>query len=167
MVTTDFGSRDAASSIVLQADGKFVVGGDSGFAEPHGLCCCPLHVGRHPRLDVRRRRQGDDERRELRQLLALALQGDGKIAAAGTGHERSEFAVVRYEPDGGLDMTFDEDGMLTTNSVARWASSSRPRVSRSKQTARSSSRASQSWMTISATSQSHATTRTAASTQAC
>ncbi len=30
MVTTDFGSRDAASSIVLQADGKFVVGGDSG-----------------------------------------------------------------------------------------------------------------------------------------
>ncbi len=48
-------------------------------------------------------------------LLALALQPDGKIVAAGTGHERSEFAVVRYEPNGGLDTTFDEDGMLTTD----------------------------------------------------
>jgi len=99
-------------------------------------------------------------------LLALALQGDGKIAAAGTGHERSAFAVVRYEPDGGLDMTFDEDGMLTTDFGSPVGFLERARVSRSKQTARSSPRASQSWMTISATAQSHATTRTAASTQA-
>ena len=47
----------------------------------------------------------------------VAIQGDGKIVAAGgaagaTG--TGEFAVARYGSDGSLDATFDTDGMVTT-----------------------------------------------------
>jgi len=48
---------------------------------------------------------------------AIALQPDGKIVAAGTytiSDLNSDFAVVRYTTDGGLDTTFDGDGKVTT-----------------------------------------------------
>jgi uncharacterized delta-60 repeat protein len=49
---------------------------------------------------------------------ALALQGDGKIVAAGrSSYNRglnSEFALVRYTPDGNLDPTFGSGGKVTT-----------------------------------------------------
>ncbi len=42
---------------------------------------------------------------------ALAIQPDGKILAAGT--LRSDFALVRYNPDGSLDPTFGDGGLAT------------------------------------------------------
>jgi uncharacterized delta-60 repeat protein len=46
---------------------------------------------------------------------ALALQPDGKIVVAGrVGISNASFAVVRYNPDGSLDTTFDQDGIVTT-----------------------------------------------------
>jgi len=57
-------------------------------------------------------------------ISGLALQPDGKIIAAGRGtHGRfvpigspifTEIAVVRYNPDGSLDSSFDADGKFTT-----------------------------------------------------
>jgi|GEM_PF-1605355 len=50
-------------------------------------------------------------------LRSIALQADGKIVAAGLiahqGGESSltDFLVVRYNPDGALDDTFDDDGV--------------------------------------------------------
>lgn len=41
-----------------------------------------------------------------------ALQTDGKIVVAGLADQN--FAVLRYNADGSLDLSFDEDGMLTT-----------------------------------------------------
>ncbi|NIS81937.1 MAG: hypothetical protein GTO14_17400 [Anaerolineales bacterium] len=54
------------------------------------------------------------------QAFALAIQSDGKILLAGLseGSPDDEFAVVRYDTDGGLDSTFDGDGMLTTDVAA-------------------------------------------------
>jgi len=43
---------------------------------------------------------------------ALAVQPDGKFVAAGTSG--GDFALVRYNPDGRLDSTFDGDGKVTT-----------------------------------------------------
>ncbi len=43
----------------------------------------------------------------------VALQGDGKIVAAGTSDRG--FAVVRYHPDGSLDASFGSGGKVTTN----------------------------------------------------
>ena len=49
-------------------------------------------------------------------LNAVAIQPDGKIVAAGNSYDGSigTFALVRYNPDGSLDTTFDGDGIVTT-----------------------------------------------------
>ncbi len=54
------------------------------------------------------------------QAHALVLQPDGKIVVAGgyTNGQvvgQADFALVRYNPDGSLDTTFDDDGKLTTD----------------------------------------------------
>ena len=48
--------------------------------------------------------------------VALAIQPDGKIIAAGNSHNgsNSDFALVRYNSDGSLDTSFDTDGKLIT-----------------------------------------------------
>jgi uncharacterized delta-60 repeat protein len=58
---------------------------------------------------------------------AIAVQGDGKIVAAGASHAGlvGDFAVARYNPDGSLDTTFGTGGQVTldlgggSNDVAR------------------------------------------------
>jgi len=53
---------------------------------------------------------GDDD------AYSLALQPDGKIVAVGqTGGSNPKFGVVRYDDDGSLDVTFSDDGKLTTD----------------------------------------------------
>lgn len=50
-------------------------------------------------------------------LLAVALQSDGRIVAAGTsflGYTSSKFALARYEANGSLDTSFGAAGILTT-----------------------------------------------------
>jgi len=48
---------------------------------------------------------------------AVAIDNSGKIVVAGLSHNRSnyDFAVVRYNSDGSLDLSFDSDGMVTTD----------------------------------------------------
>lgn len=47
---------------------------------------------------------------------ALALQNDGKIIVAGTcaNARHTNVSLLRYNPDGGVDPTFDRDGKVTT-----------------------------------------------------
>jgi uncharacterized delta-60 repeat protein len=47
--------------------------------------------------------------------LGVALQADGKIVAAGGSNTElnANFAVARYDRNGGLDTTFSQDGKLT------------------------------------------------------
>jgi uncharacterized delta-60 repeat protein len=45
----------------------------------------------------------------------VAIQGDGKIVAVGTGGTSGGFALARYDPDGSLDTSFSGDGKQTTN----------------------------------------------------
>lgn len=50
---------------------------------------------------------------------AVAVQPDGKIVVAGFADQvsgiNSDFALVRYNPDGSLDTSFDGDGIVTTD----------------------------------------------------
>ena len=48
---------------------------------------------------------------------SVAIQGDGKIVVAGTAYNNSnyEFALIRYNSDGGLDNTFGSGGKVTTD----------------------------------------------------
>jgi uncharacterized delta-60 repeat protein len=108
-----------ASAVVIQADGKIVAGG---------------HAGGGPEADFALARylpngELDESFGEGGQvttpvsavtdwLLALAVQPDGKLVAAGYSYEslsRGHIALARYDEDGSLDPTFDGDGMVVAS----------------------------------------------------
>lgn len=49
----------------------------------------------------------------------IAVQPDGKIVAVGLTNTPLDFVVVRYNPDGSLDTSFDGDGKATTSLSAQ------------------------------------------------
>lgn len=53
---------------------------------------------------------------------SLVLQPDGKILVAGSSQSASnyDFGLVRYNPDGSLDLTFSDDGMQVTDIFSGW-----------------------------------------------
>jgi uncharacterized delta-60 repeat protein len=120
-VTTAFGtSHDAAYAVALQGDGKIVAAGFTQTATQP-----PLHTFALARynsdgsLDVT---FGTGGRVTTAFGMsgslanAVALQGDGKIVAAGDTDigTQGAFALARYNPDGSLDPTFGTGGTVTT-----------------------------------------------------
>jgi uncharacterized delta-60 repeat protein len=118
-----FGAIDRAhpQAVVVQPDGKIVVAGyayidftDAAFAlarfNPDGSFDQTFGTGGVVTTHLSK----NDE------AYALALQPDGKIVAAGSSYTCPDtlpcydFALVRYNPDGTLDPTFDGDGKVTT-----------------------------------------------------
>ena len=107
---TSIGSRSEANSILLQTDGKIVVGGfayenrtnfalarynvdgslDNTFNDS-GFITTPIGTGA--------------------QINSVALQSNGKIIAAGASVVgQPEFTLARYNTNGTLDITFGTDG---------------------------------------------------------
>ncbi len=117
-VTTAVGHvGDQAHAVVVQPDGKIVVGGSSSnsadldFAviryNPDGTLDSSFNSDGMVTTAVGR---GDDE------ISALAVQDDGRILAAGysvNGTAR-DFALVRYNVDGSLDTDFGQGGIVVT-----------------------------------------------------
>jgi uncharacterized delta-60 repeat protein len=118
IVTTAIGGgTEEALALALQPDGKIVVAGcvnsgggndfllvrynsngspDTGFGT-NGATVTP--IGNGPDI-----------------ANGVTIQADGKIVAAGfsSNGANNDFAVIRRNPDGSLDPTFDADGRLTT-----------------------------------------------------
>ena len=132
-LTTDFdGGTDQARALVVQPDGRVVaagagaistakrVGGEGGLGGRGGTQFALARYRPDGALDptfggdgkVTTDIAGDDS-----QALALVLQPDGKVVAAGGAvvDGFGEFALSRYLPDGALDPTFAGDGTLTTD----------------------------------------------------
>ncbi len=119
-VSTDFGRgrADRATAVVLQPDGKIVVGGetsnpstvrdfalaryeangalDMSFGE-EGLVSTSFHTSIH----------------DPDAATALSLQTDGRIVAVGMAG--GDFAAVRYETNGSLDPAFGIGGKVTVD----------------------------------------------------
>jgi uncharacterized delta-60 repeat protein len=122
-VTTDFYQRgDAANAVVIQSDGKIVVGGTTRNSILHQFQLGLARYNTDGSLDAAFGTGGlvsttilglDDE------ILALALQTDGKIVAAGytyIGGLNYDFAIARYSgTDGSLDASFGTGGIVTTD----------------------------------------------------
>ena len=53
------------------------------------------------------------------EVLAMAIQSDGKIVAVGYSHAHTyhEVALARYNTNGSLDSSFDSDGKVVTESI--------------------------------------------------
>jgi uncharacterized delta-60 repeat protein len=114
-VITDFGAGEEGQDIAIQADGKVVVAGVSYAANDFALARYNTDGSLDTSLD------GDG--RVVTDLgsadrgSAVAIQGDGKIVAAGRSGAGldANFALARYNPDGSLDTTFDGDGKVVTD----------------------------------------------------
>jgi uncharacterized delta-60 repeat protein len=117
-VTTDFGDQDdVAFGVAVKVDGAIVAAGRAfqGFHrshydfalaqyQPDGTLDPTFGSGGKVTTDFF---GGDDW------ANAVAIQGDGKIVAAGLAG--CDFALARYTPDGSLDPTFGTGGKVTTD----------------------------------------------------
>ena len=117
-VVTDFyGDFDYIAAVVVQLDGKIVAGGSvTNLVIDFGLARYNADGSLDTTFD------GDgllttDIAGAFDSCSALAIQLDGKILAAGYADNDSNdnFALVRYNPDGSLDPTFDGDGKLESD----------------------------------------------------
>jgi uncharacterized delta-60 repeat protein len=117
-VFTDFaGGADEGRAVAIQGDGKIVA---AGFAVgPGGSNDFALaRYNTDGSLDTTFDGDGKvitDFAGSFDQARAVALQGDGKIVAAGIATVSGfNFGLARYNTNGSLDTTFDGDGKVTT-----------------------------------------------------
>jgi uncharacterized delta-60 repeat protein len=116
VITTDFNAtNDIGNSVIVQSDGKLVVAGfsDTKFAlaryNANGSLDTSFGSGGKVTTDFGNR---------LNYTNAVIIQSDGKLVLAGSSINTSgnnDFTLVRYNPDGSLDTTFDGDGKVTTD----------------------------------------------------
>ena len=114
IVTTPIGmtSDDEAYSIAIQSDGKIVVAGtnETEFAlvryNTNGTLDISFGNGGIVTTQVA---NGNEY------IASIAIQSDGKIVAVGWDSSGvSPFMIVRYNTNGSLDNTFDNDGIVIT-----------------------------------------------------
>jgi uncharacterized delta-60 repeat protein len=117
-VTIDFGRRDFAERLAIDSNGRIVVAGFTEAIDPNrdfALARLLPNGDLDPTFDGDGRvitpfGSGRDD------CQAVALETNGKIVIAGISFSGAslDFALARYNLDGSLDTTFDDDGKLTT-----------------------------------------------------
>ncbi|MFN8442691.1 MAG: hypothetical protein U0175_18090 [Caldilineaceae bacterium] len=111
-VITNF-SDEAATDLLLQPDGKIVI---TGMCEWNILL---VRYNTNGSLDTSFGNGGRvvTDYGGSDNAYAVILQPDGKLVVAGWGASGSsvDFALVRYNPDGTLDTSFDGDGKVLTD----------------------------------------------------
>jgi uncharacterized delta-60 repeat protein len=125
VVRLDFetGSYDEAGTVLVQRDGKTVVGGTARSASGAGGFALARYTATgalDPTLDADGKVRTRFAPTSSEAGYALAIQPDGKYVMAGTvlisgSGTFSDFALARYNSDGALDPTFDGDGKVVTN----------------------------------------------------
>ena len=132
LVTTDFGTyygfmRDFAGSVIIQSDGKILVGGHSETSSANGFDFALARYAPNGRLDagfgvnglVTTNLVSDNDIG-----CSMAVQADGRIVVAGWSSnnyvKNSDFLLARYQPNGSPDPDFGADGKITTDFNGRW-----------------------------------------------
>jgi uncharacterized delta-60 repeat protein len=108
----DGSNEDTARDVVIQADGKIVVGGGAGYDEVFALARYTTTGVLDTSFsgDGRQTTQVGDGDYEQEGIQALSLTSDGKIVAVGDVYYGSEIGLARYSADGTLDPAFSADG---------------------------------------------------------
>jgi len=101
----DPGANLVIYTLVLQIDGKILVGGEFNTLDGDSV----NYLGR---LNSDGSRDTSFNTVVSGAVHAIAIQSDGKIVVAGMSSQ--DIAVVRYNPDGSLDTTFNGTGKVTT-----------------------------------------------------
>ena len=116
-VTTAVGVADQSKAIAIQSNGKILVVGDN---------MADFEVVRYntdgsldTSFDTDGKVTADIGTSTTDTANAVTIQSDGKIIVAGSSGgmapNSGNFAVVRYNADGSLDTSFDNDGKVTTD----------------------------------------------------
>ncbi|HYC47653.1 MAG TPA: hypothetical protein VED01_19425 [Burkholderiales bacterium] len=110
-VSTDVGGFNHASGVIVQPNGRIIVGGYTHGGEQDFSV---VRYDEHGHLDPTF--SGDGRATASLNIFeeahAVALQADGKIVLAGhtSASDGQGFVLVRFNPDGTLDSTFSVDG---------------------------------------------------------
>lgn len=123
VVTTDFGGSGAARAVAVQPDGRIVAAGSaitstgSDFAVARYLADGSLDTtfGGDGLVTTD---FGGEGLAQSDAAAAIAIQPDGRILTAGSGGgvpRAPDFVLARYRPDGSLDPTFGDLGLVTTD----------------------------------------------------
>jgi uncharacterized delta-60 repeat protein len=115
VITNFTGGYARAFGVALQADGRIVAAGQSGFDT--AIARYLPNGARDPSFSDDGRRtvnisRGDDYADEV------LIQADGKIVTVGTGNvaaSDTKLSLARLDPSGGLDASFSGDGRVLTN----------------------------------------------------
>ena len=120
IVRTDFGAHDGSNTLLLQRDGKILVGGITSTGSPiFGLA----RYNTDGSLDNTFSGDGFVSTRfsgaNSQSIFGLAEQPDGKIIATGqvaySYFGQSDVALARYNTDGSLDTAFNSVGYTNTD----------------------------------------------------
>jgi len=120
-VATNFGNGAGANAIAIQSDGKIVIGGGAFLGNSTQNDFALVRYNTNGALDTSFGASGKvttDFFARDDQVNAIAIQGDGKIVAAGVASPAlllSVFALARYDGSGSLDPSFDTDGKVTAD----------------------------------------------------
>ncbi|MBP7477595.1 MAG: T9SS type A sorting domain-containing protein [Chitinophagales bacterium] len=121
IVTAPVGlGNDFANAMVIQADGKILLAGNVNIGSVLNFGLARLNT--NGSLDITFNTTGvltTVFTGMPSEALSIAMQADSKIVVAGKATANNatskNFALARYNTDGSLDITFDTDGMLTTD----------------------------------------------------
>lgn len=121
--TTDFSTaNDTANAVAIQPNGKIVVVGVAG-ASCTSSNFCKIAVARYNTNGAPDTTFSGDGKQThgaspiSAEAHSLAIQSDSKIVVAGYAYFQgnTDFALIRYNGNGSLDMTFNGTGTLTTS----------------------------------------------------
>jgi uncharacterized delta-60 repeat protein len=119
-LTFDFGGYDYPWAIERQSDGKLVVAGYAELNDEGDFAAARFNPDGSLDLSF-----GDDGivvtdfNNSYEYGMDMTIQLDGKIIIVG-GSSGAGFALARYNPDGSLDASFGEDGLVTTALGLGW-----------------------------------------------
>lgn len=105
--------RDFVTAVAVQPDGKIIAGGELGEFSGNTNSSILTRLNPNGTLDQSFGNAGKVVNSSQLHLPALVLQPDGKIvtaAATANGGFSTNFAAVRYNPNGSLDGTFGSGG---------------------------------------------------------
>lgn len=121
--TTAFGPQyDVPQGLIIQPDGKIVVSGTAATIDTAVTNLVLIRINPDGTYDTDFGDEGIasvdlDISQFVEQSFPLAIQDDGKLVAA--LHKRNgdyyDYAAIRFNSDGTLDLSFGEDGIATQN----------------------------------------------------
>ena len=114
VITSVNSAQDYAFSVAIQPDGKIVVAGTSGIS-PNNFAI--VRYNADGTLDTSFNGTGKVITPVAGGISSVAIQSDGKIIAAGETQNGpfTAFNIIRYNPDGSLDTSFNDTGKVFTS----------------------------------------------------